>query len=717
MADNFAATPGSGATFGMDEVVDGTLGTVKVGFGKIMDGTLDSTNKLIVNSSGEALVKDTTARTSLASIDGKITAVNTGAVVVSSSALPSLAATSTKQSDGTQQTKLTNGSLVVDVKTLGTQVTSTDNGLIVNAAIHGLSTGGGGGYVDVKVNPSGALTADVSGSTLAANSGVDIGDVTINNAAGASAVNIQDGGNSITVDGTVGVSGSVAVTGPVTDTQLRASNVGVALNSLLFPVSTNNSSTAQLAASATFTGTIETVQNLQAAQIQIFSDQPFTLNIDQFIDAGGTKLTSTDTFTRLANVPFNENVTLPGNYFRIRVQNTGASTTTTLQIDTTFGIMATGPRTVTTLGNNRLAINEINGTAVDSNSGNKSAGTMRVVLATDQPALTNKLLVTPDSVALPANQSVNVSQINAVTPLMGNGVTGTGSQRVTIASDNTAISTAGFMSVKIDQTTPGTTNAVTATGNVAGAATDSGNPIKAGAVYNTTRPTYTTGQRTDLQSDTRGNLNISLMSLDTATTQSFQADNADGVANSATANKMAIIAKNQIYNGTSYDLQRNANADGQAATGLSGTGNMLYNGTTWDRMRSGGVTGMQGVVTQASPTGGYTPGKLVSAATTNATSVKASAGTLGHVSASNVNAAPRYLKFYNKASAPTVGTDVPVLTYIIPGNTAGAGTNIPLPPQGINFSTGIAFAITTGAADSDTGAVAANEIIINYGTI
>jgi hypothetical protein len=78
------------------------------------------------------------------------------------------------------------------------------------------------------------------------------------------------------------------------------------------------------------------------------------------------------------------------------------------------------------------------GTAIDVNSGVKSAGTIRVVLATDQPQLTNKLLVTPDSVALPANQSVNVSQINAVTPLMGNGTTGTGSQRVTIASDNTA---------------------------------------------------------------------------------------------------------------------------------------------------------------------------------------------------------------------------------------------------------------------------------------
>lgn len=46
--------------------------------------------------------------------------------------------------------------------------------------------------------------------TPAAQPGVDIGDVTINNASGAAAVNIQDGGNTITVDGTVAVTGSVA---------------------------------------------------------------------------------------------------------------------------------------------------------------------------------------------------------------------------------------------------------------------------------------------------------------------------------------------------------------------------------------------------------------------------------------------------------------------------------------------------------------------------
>lgn len=46
--------------------------------------------------------------------------------------------------------------------------------------------------------PTGAATA-----ALQTQPGVDIGDVTINNAAGAAAVNIQDGGNSVTIDGTV----------------------------------------------------------------------------------------------------------------------------------------------------------------------------------------------------------------------------------------------------------------------------------------------------------------------------------------------------------------------------------------------------------------------------------------------------------------------------------------------------------------------------------
>lgn len=108
-----------------------------------------------------------------------------------------------------------------------------------------------------------------------------------------------------------------------------------------------------------------------------------------------------------------------------------------------------------------------------------------------------------------------------------------------------------------------------------------------------------------------------------------------------------------------------------------------------------------------------TPYKLVSAASTNATSVKSSAGTVHMVSAQNANASPRYLKLYNKASAPTVGTDTPVQVYMLP---AGGGIALEI-GSGLDFSTGIALALTTGAADNDTGAVAANDIVVNLGYV
>lgn len=110
--------------------------------------------------------------------------------------------------------------------------------------------------------------------------------------------------------------------------------------------------------------------------------------------------------------------------------------------------------------------------------------------------------------------------------------------------------------------------------------------------------------------------------------------------------------------------------------------------------------------------GGLSMSKTVSAATTNATVVKASAGQVYSVQVFNVNAAARYLKLYNKATSPTVGTDVPVKTILIPGNTAGAGTALKW-TQGLAFSAGISFALTTGVADADVAAVAASEIVVN----
>lgn len=93
------------------------------------------------------------------SLDAKVTACNTGAVVVASSALPTGAATETTLND---------------------------------------------------------VYSEVSDINSKMTTGTDIGDVTVNNAAGAGAVNIQDGGNTITVDGTVDVASSALPTGAAT---------------------------------------------------------------------------------------------------------------------------------------------------------------------------------------------------------------------------------------------------------------------------------------------------------------------------------------------------------------------------------------------------------------------------------------------------------------------------------------------------------------------
>lgn len=99
--------------------------------------------------------------------------------------------------------------------------------------------------------------------------------------------------------------------------------------------------------------------------------------------------------------------------------------------------------------------------------------------------------------------------------------------------------------------------------------------------------------------------------------------------------------------------------------------------------------------------------RIVSAAgSTNATSAKAGPGYLHHVTGYNAAASARYLKFYNKASAPTVGTDTPFLTVYLPATSAFA-----IEYPGLLFTLGIAYALTTGSADADTGALTAADVI------
>src|SRR6516162_4224228 len=67
---------------------------------------------------------------------------------------------------------------------------------------------------------------------------------------------------------------------------------------------------------------------------------------------------------------------------------------------------------------------------------------------------------------------------------------------------------------------------------------------------------------------------------------------------------------------------------------------------------------------------GLTSSRVAAAATTNATSLKASAGEMARIDVFNTATYAVFLKFYNKASSPTVGTDTPVWTIPV---SAGGG--------------------------------------------
>ena len=118
------------------------------------------------------------------------------------------------------------------------------------------------------------------------------------------------------------------------------------------------------------------------------------------------------------------------------------------------------------------------------------------------------------------------------------------------------------------------------------------------------------------------------------------------------------------------------------------------------------LVGDVGVQYRASATGAASGTHIVSAASTNATVVKAGAGRLLGFVLTNNAGSKVYVKFHNQTTTPTAGSGV-VRSFGIP---AGGTLAFSL-EGGIAFSTGIALTTVTGAADADATAVAANDIV------
>lgn len=76
----------------------------------------------------------------------------------------------------------------------------------------------------------------------------------------------------------------------------------------------------------------------------------------------------------------------------------------------------------------------------------------------------------------------------------------------------------------------------------------------------------------------------------------------------------------------------------------------------------------------------------------------------------NTAAAVRYVKLYDAAQGLAVGGNAEILATI--GVPAGAAVAAGIGP-GLPFDTGLFVAATTGAADSDTGAPAAGDVLVN----
>lgn len=111
--------------------------------------------------------------------------------------------------------------------------------------------------------------------------------------------------------------------------------------------------------------------------------------------------------------------------------------------------------------------------------------------------------------------------------------------------------------------------------------------------------------------------------------------------------------------------------------------------------------------TTATPPAG-TAVLLNTAATTNATLVVGATSALTELTVSNPTATPAFVKLFNKATAPTVGTDVPIVTIPVAAN---GFVNIDFGYPGKRFALGIGLAVTGAQAATDTTATVAGILV------
>lgn len=354
--------------------------------------------------------------------------------------------------------------------------------------------------------------------------------------------------------------------------------------------------------------------------------------------------------------------------------------------------------------------------------------------------------------SLAANQSVNVSQINGVTPLMGAGNTGTGSARVTEATDSQL--SAGVGATGDAAATAGSTGSLTAKLRLVTTQLDaiqtavqlidnivSGSGINISQINGSTTQVASNGLNTTgagLQANA-----IVGQCDDTSPTALTENQFGHARLNCTTHHQIVEVGAalpagsnsiGQVTANAGTNLNTSALLTTSAHDAAFGTA-----GSADSQVRSvQGISGMTPVQVQSNNANVATETTLSSILTalqlidddqTGATmhhrvsvgttedehEIKGSAGRLFAINVTNTNAAVRYLRCANQVAASTTpGTTTVWYGMAIPGATTGAGYTATFGPSGVAFSTGLTCWLVTGAAETDVAEVAANEINVNY---
>lgn len=343
-----------------------------------------------------------------------------------------------------------------------------------------------------------------------------------------------------------------------------------------------------------------------------------------------------------------------------------------------------------------------------------STGTIEVVgdVAHDAAAAGNPILAGAyASAAAPSDVSADADAVRlwalrsgalAVQPTMagvlavaGNGASGTGVQRVTIANDSTGIlATVTNVATIGTSVTPGT--AAANLGKAEDAAHTSGDVgVMALSVrQNTAAATSgTDGDYQPLITDTNGRLHT------------IEASGAS-ILTSVQLIDDPVIADDAAFTpATSKVMMAGFQAD-ESSTDSVDEGDAGAARMTLDRKV------IVADYAHAAAGGGSSYSALSTAAVL-AAQVKGSAGKVFSLQVFNLNAAARYVRLYDQTGAPasTDGANI-VWRGIIPGNTAGAGFVAQF-PKGKQFATGIGIRASAAVADNDTTVLAANELTFN----